>query len=503
MTNPTKTLMIQGTTSNAGKSFLTAALCRIFKQDGYRVAPFKSQNMALNSYITKDGLEMGRAQVMQAEAAGIEPTVEMNPILLKPTSHTGSQVIVNGEILGNMSAMDYYARKKQLLPHVEKAFQKLSGEYDIIVIEGAGSPAEINLKDNDIVNMGMARLAKAPVLLAGDIDRGGVFASLYGTVKLLEEEEQRQIKGLIINKFRGDVEILRPGLRMIEEKTGIPVVGVVPMTPLDLDDEDSLSERLNQRQTAGAVDIAVVHLPHISNFTDFNVFEGMKEISLRYVRQAKDLGKPDLLILPGTKNTMGDLQWLRESGLEAAILRQAETDTPVVGICGGYQMLGEELSDPHGVEQGGTMRGMGLLNARTVFEPAKTRTQIRGHILWGANTEEQFREREVRGYEIHMGRTFNLGRCRETIRLEDGRTDGLCNDRETVFGTYLHGIFDFGDLAAFVVRRLMEKKGLDPGSWHFDSEAHKQQEYDKLAALVRSSLDMDKIYKILEEGMEC
>ena len=500
---PPKTIMIQGTTSNAGKSFLTAALCRIFKQDGYRAAPFKSQNMALNSYITKNGLEMGRAQVMQAEAAGIEPTVEMNPILLKPTSHTGSQVIVNGEVLGNMSAMDYYAYKKQLIPKVEQAFQKLSQNFDIIVIEGAGSPAEINLKDNDIVNMGMAKLAKAPVLLAGDIDRGGVFASLYGTVKLLEPEEQQRIKGLIINKFRGDVEILRPGLTMIEEKTGIPVVGVVPMKPLDLDDEDSLSERLNRRQTEGAVDIAVIRLPHISNFTDFNVFEGMEGVSLRYVQQAREMGQPDLIFLPGTKNTMGDLQWLRESGLEASILRLAETGTPVVGICGGYQMLGEALEDPEGIEQGGSMAGMGLLNTRTIFEPAKTRTQVSGSVIWEEKMPDSFKGKKVRGYEIHMGRTCNLGRCQETIRLEDGRIDGLCNEAGTVFGTYLHGIFDYGDLAALVVIGLMRKKGLDPGSWHFDPEAHKEQEYDKLAELVRSSMDMDKIYEILEAGITC
>ena len=285
-----KVIMVQGTMSNAGKSFLVAGLCRVFMQDGYRTAPFKSQNMALNSYITKDGLEIGRAQAMQAEAAGIEPTVEMNPILLKPTSNVGSQVIVNGEVLGNMKAMDYYANKKQLVPEIEKAFEKLSGEYDIIVIEGAGSPAEINLKENDIVNMGMARIAKAPVLLCGDIDRGGVFASLYGTVKLLEDEEQSMIKGLIINKFRGDVEILKPGLQMIEEKTGIPVVGVVPLTPLDIDDEDSLSDRLTHTGQKGGIDLAVIRLPHISNFTDFNVFERMDGVSLRYVGSAGELG---------------------------------------------------------------------------------------------------------------------------------------------------------------------------------------------------------------------
>ena len=344
-----KVIMVQGTMSNAGKSFLVAGLCRVFMQDGYRTAPFKSQNMALNSYITKDGLEIGRAQAMQAEAAGIEPTVEMNPILLKPTSNVGSQVIVNGEVLGNMKAMDYYANKTRLIPEIEKAFQKLSDEYDVIVIEGAGSPAEINLKENDIVNMGMARIAKAPVLLCGDIDRGGVFASLYGTVKLLTEEEQAMIKGLVINKFRGDVEILKPGLSMIEEKTGIPVVGVVPMTPLDLDDEDSLSDRLTHTGKKGGIDLAVIRLPHISNFTDFNVFERMEGVSLRYVGSTEELGVPDLIFLPGTKNTMDDLAWLRESGLEAAVLRCSAQKIPVVGICGGYQMLGELLEDPDGV----------------------------------------------------------------------------------------------------------------------------------------------------------
>lgn len=503
MIHKAKAIMIQGTASNAGKSFLTAGLCRVFMQDGYRAAPFKSQNMALNSYITKDGLEMGRAQVMQAEAAGIEPRVEMNPILLKPTSHTGSQVIVNGQVLGNMSATDYFAYKKQLVPKVEAAFEKLSEDFDIIVIEGAGSPAEINLRDCDIVNMGMAKIAKAPVLLTGDIDRGGVFASLYGTVKLLEEEEQQRIKGFIINKFRGDVEILRPGLDMIEEKTGIPVVGVVPMTPLDLDDEDSLSERLNHTEAQGIIDIAVIRLPHISNFTDFNVFERMDGVSLRYVKHLEALGNPDLIFLPGTKNTMVDLRWLRESGLEAAIVRHAEMRTPVVGICGGYQMLGEELEDPDEVEQGGTMRGMGLLNTRTVFEPVKTRTQIGGCVIREEDVPLSTTGKDVCGYEIHMGRTYNLGRSRETIQLEDGRIDGLCNEAGTVFGTYLHGIFDFGDLAALLVGRLMQKKGMDPGSWHFDPEAHKQQEYDKLADLIRSSLDMDKIYEILEVGITC
>ncbi len=382
-----KAIMVQGTMSNSGKSFLTAGLCRVFMQDGYKVAPFKSQNMALNSYITKDGLEIGRAQAMQAEACGIEPTVDMNPILLKPTSHVGSQVIVNGEVRGNRKAMDYYRDKKQLRTDVMEAYGRLAKEYDIIVIEGAGSPAEINLRENDIVNMGMAKMAKAPVLLVGDIDRGGVFAALYGTVKLLEEDEQAMIKGLVINKFRGDAKILKPGLQMIEERLKIPVLGVVPMEQLDIDDEDSLSDRLTQTQKGAGVDVAVIHLPHISNFTDFSVFERMDGVSLRYVQKPGMLGNPDLILLPGTKNTMDDLQWLRQSGMEALILRQAEKKTPVIGICGGFQMLGQVLEDPYGVEHGGSMRGMGLLDTRTVFSQAKTRTRILGRMEQGAGLE--------------------------------------------------------------------------------------------------------------------
>ncbi len=498
-----KVIMVQGTMSNSGKSFLTAGLCRVLWQDGYRVAPFKSQNMALNSYITKDGLEIGRAQAMQAEACGIEPTVDMNPILLKPTSQVGSQVIVNGEVRGNMRAMDYYRDKSSLVPDVMAAYERLDREYDVIVIEGAGSPAEINLKEHDLVNMGMAKMVKAPVLLVGDIDRGGVFAALYGTVKLLEEEEQRMIKGLVVNKFRGDVEILRPGLSMIEEKTGIPVVGVVPMERLDLDDEDSLSERLLQTKKGAGVDVAVIHLPHISNFTDFAAFERMEGVSLRYVQKPGMLEEPDLILLPGTKNTMDDLAWLRESGMEALILRQAEKKTSVVGICGGFQMLGEVMEDPYHVEHGGTMRGMGLLNTRTVFSEEKTRTQICGKMIKGAGLFGGWEGKEVSGYEIHMGTSENLGGCKELIRLEDGRIDALSNEDGSVLGSYLHGIFDTPGFAEMMMRQIMEKKGMDFEHWNFDLAAHKEQEYDKLADLVRRSLDMKKIYEILEAGIGC
>ena len=324
-----KCIMVQGTMSGAGKSLLCTALCRILAQDGYKTAPFKSQNMALNSFVTRDGLEMGRAQVVQAQAAGIEPDVRMNPILLKPSSDVGSQVIVNGEVRGNMPAAEYFRHKRALVPDILRAYNSLAEEYGILVIEGAGSPAEINLKADDIVNMGLAELVDAPVLLAGDIDRGGVFAQLYGTVALLEERERSRIKGLIINKFRGDVEILRPGLAMLEDKTGLPVLGVVPYLDADIEDEDSLSERLCRKKTVKPLDVAIVRLPHISNFTDFIPLEQHLLLGVRYLRTVRELGAPDLVLLPGTKNTVEDLLWLRQSGLEAALQKLAAGGTAV------------------------------------------------------------------------------------------------------------------------------------------------------------------------------
>ena len=328
-----KSIMVVGTMSSAGKSVVTAGLCRMFHQDGYRVAPFKSQNMALNSYITKDGLEMGRAQVMQAEAAGIAPDIRMNPILLKPTSEAGSQVIVNGKVYDNLRAKEYYQRKQELIPEIRTAYESLAEEYDIVVLEGAGSPAEINLRDVDIVNMGMAAISDSPVIVVGDIDRGGVFASLYGTIALLRPEERRRIQGIIINKFRGDISILESGLTMLEELTGVPVLGVLPYLPLHLEEEDSLAEQLSVQTADGTgLDIAVIRLPRIANFTDFAALSGIEGVSVRYVTHRSELGTPDLLILPGTKNTLSDLRWLRESGLEAAILKLHEKGCLLFGI---------------------------------------------------------------------------------------------------------------------------------------------------------------------------
>ena len=501
-----KVIMIQGTMSNAGKSLVTAGLCRVFKQDGYKVAPFKSQNMALNSFITKEGLEMGRAQVMQAEACGIEPSVNMNPILLKPTNDVGSQVIVNGEVLGNMSARDYYKKKTELIPHIMEAYNNLAKEYDIIVMEGAGSPAEINLKENDIVNMGMAKLVNSPVLLVGDIDRGGVFASIAGTLMLLEEDERKMIKGTIINKFRGDVNILKPGLDMIEEITKTPVVGVVPYMELDIDDEDSLSERFNNKGTVDLIDIAVIRLPRISNFTDFNTFEYIPGVSLRYVKSVRELKDPDMIIFPGTKNTMEDLKWLRESGLETQILKQAAKGKVIFGICGGYQMLGMELSDPFNVESGGTMAGMGLLPTKTVFEKEKVRTRVSGNFNEVSGILAELSYVEFEGYEIHMGQTtydFNEEELTtvDNVNGEDIiKNDGLYKDN--VYGSYIHGIFDKEEVSKAIVESLCIHKGIDYSSIStVDIEKYKEEQYDKLAEGIRNSLDMKAIYKILESGI--
>lgn len=496
-----KAIMIQGTASNAGKSLLAAALCRIFKQDGYRVAPFKSQNMALNSFITREGLEMGRAQVVQAEAAGVEPSVRMNPILLKPTNDKGSQVIVNGVPRGNMGAAEYYRHKKELRPQVEAAFRALSREYDVIVIEGAGSPAEINLRDDDFVNMGMAAMADAPVLLCGDIDRGGVFASLYGTVKLLEPDEQDRIKGLIINKFRGDVEILRPGLAQLEAVAGKRVLGVVPMLDVDIDDEDSLSSRLGRSKRVGLVDVAVIRLPRLSNFTDFNPLERMEAVTLRYVSGPRELGNPDLVILPGTKNTMDDLRWLRESGLEAQILKHASRGGAVAGICGGYQMLGREVSDPQGVEGGGVMAGVGLLDASTVFLGEKTRTRVSGTFHGAQGIFAGMNGVDFEGYEIHMGETTlqDGAEALSRVKSEAGgeKPDGLsCGN---VWGVYVHGVFDRGGCAEALVNCLLRVKGLDPSAASVDWKEYQQQQYDALADGVRKALDMEQVYRILNK----
>lgn len=481
-----KNIMIQGTMSNAGKSLLAAGLCRIFKQDGYRVAPFKSQNMALNSFITKNGAEMGRAQVVQAEAAGIEPDVRMNPILLKPTTDVGSQVIVNGQVQGNMRAMEYYRRKREFIPAVMEAYNSLAQEYDIIVIEGAGSPAEINLKATDIVNMGLAELVDAPVLLVGDIDRGGVFAQLYGTIALLEPQEQQRIKGTIVNKFRGDRAILQPGIDILEKICGVPVAGVIPYTHVDIDDEDSLSTRFHTGDGRKDIDIAVVKLPRISNFTDVSPLERFESVSVRYIERPDQLHQPDMILLPGTKSTIADLLWLRQSGLEAAICQQAARGCIVFGICGGYQMLGASVRDPLGVEAAGVteIKGMGLLPMDTVFQGEKVQQQTSGVFGEIPGALHSLSGMKYTGYEIHMGRS----RQQLAPLVNQGN----------VYGSYIHGIFDGAGIAQAIIGDLAARKGIDPGTLTvFDPERYKQEQYDKLADAVRGGLDMDFVYKVL------
>lgn len=489
--------MIQGTMSNAGKSFLVAGLCRIFKQDGYRVAPFKSQNMALNSFITEEGLEMGRAQVMQAEAAGIKPMVCMNPILLKPTNHIGSQVIVNGVVQGNMNAKDYFEYKKQLIPDIKKAFRKLEEYADIIVIEGAGSPAEINLRENDIVNMGLAEIVDAPVLLVGDIDRGGVFAQLLGTLMLLKDDEKDRVKGLIINKFRGDKTILDPGITMLEEKGHVPVTGVVPYMELALEDEDSLTERFDNKKEC-LIDIAVIRYPRISNFTDFNVFEQMDEVSVRYVTSVSKLHNPDMIILPGSKNTMGDLKWMRQKGLEAAIKQYSE-EKPVFGICGGLQLLGSKISDPDTVEEGGKMSGMGLLPIVTVLKKEKVQSQVSGKLNVIGGIFSDISNLPYNGYEIHMGNTYHLSD--EKMENEIKTRIITSDDNENIYGTYVHGIFDKSEIASSIINALAKKKGITIEDNQIeDYQSFKEKQYDKLADTLREYLNMEEIYGMLKES---
>lgn len=518
-----KVIMVQGTMSNVGKSLIVAGLCRILKQDGYKVAPFKSQNMALNSYITDDGLEMGRAQVMQAEAAKIKPSVYMNPILLKPTNDIGSQVIVNGKVRGNMKAVDYYKYKTNLIPEIKKAFETLEEEYDVIIIEGAGSPAEINLRENDIVNMGLAEMLDAPVILVGDIDRGGVFAQLIGTLILLEEAEKNRIRGLIINKFRGDKEILQPGIKMLEEKSNKKVVGVVPYENLNLEDEDSLTEKFDNNLQK-AIDIVVIKYPRISNFTDFDVFSRYENVSVRFVDNCKNFKNPDLIILPGTKNTIADMKWLRESGLEMKI-RKCE-NIPIWGICGGYQMLGEEIIDSYGVESGGKISAMGFLPMKTVLSKIKTTRQVKGKFKNVNGIFKKLSGKSFTGYEIHMGKTepnektnnkkenFEYSElCKDNILKDkallerlDGSVDGIFVTKaiesgvRDIYGTYIHGIFDNDNISDIIIESISQKKGLSFSKMcNFDYSEFKEKEYDKLADLLRNNINMKEIYNILDE----
>lgn len=482
-----KVIMVQGTMSNAGKSLVAAGLCRIFRQDGFRAAPFKSQNMALNSFITKDGLEMSRAQVMQAEAAGMEPDVAMNPILLKPTSDCGSQVIVNGQVKGNMTAREYFAYKKNLIPELLKAFNRLAAENDIIVIEGAGSPAEINLRENDIVNMGLAQMVDAPVLLVGDIDRGGVFAQLYGTVELLEENERKRIKGLIINKFRGDKSLLDSGVNIIEDRCHIPVVGILPYMNLSLEDEDSLSERFSQHKD-GIVNIGAIKFPHISNFTDLNVFEQIEGVAVHYITRPEEIPSMDMIVLPGTKNTIADLKWMRTSGIEAAVKKYSDAKI-VFGICGGYQMLGKTIYDPDNVEEGGSVKGMELLDCETTLLKNKTRTQVKSKAGQVDGRLQFLSNKKISGYEIHMGKTI----------VAFGKAFPAGTSFGNVYGSYIHGFFDEGNIAFLICNYLAEQKGAALSENKIDYKAFKEKQYNLLADGIRKNINMEAVYEIIRK----
>ncbi len=504
---PAKCLMIQGTASSVGKSILVTALCRIFKQDGFRVAPFKSQNMALNSFVTRDGGEMGRAQVTQAEAAGIEPTVDMNPVLLKPEADAKSQVIIRGKVSRSLSADKYYRHTPRLLRVVEESLNRLRSEYDVVVIEGAGSPAEINLKAREIVNMRVARMAQSPVLLCGDIDRGGVFAAVVGTMELLDEDERNYIKGFIINKFRGDLKLLQPALKLLEERTSRPVLGVVPyFRGITIAQEDSvyLDERPESPASAD-LDIVIIHLPHISNYDDFDPLEE-EGCRVRYVTQPGQMGNPNLIIIPGTKSTTSDLLHLWESGLAENIVQLAKSGTPVIGICGGYQILGRSLLDPQGVESEmeGAL-GLGLLDVVTTFATDKSTRQVRAQVASDNGLLEGTEGQEVVGYEIHMGQTEGGGdtsafRIRETPQGEVDYFDGRLNAQGTVLGTYLHGLFHNPGFRKALLNSLRRRCGL-PEKWD-STVTKKEEQYDRLAEVVRHSLDMPAIYRILERGVD-
>lgn len=492
--------MVQGTASDVGKSMLCTALCRLFADDGWRVAPFKSQNMALNSYVTADGGEIGRAQGVQAEAARVSPTTDMNPILLKPKQDMVAEVIVHGKHYADLDAKDYRERYvEQAMPIVTASLRRLQQAYDIIVIEGAGSPAEINLRDRDIANMRMADLADAAVILVADIERGGVFSSIVGTLELLTPDERRRVEGIVINKFRGRRDLLDDGIRWLEERTGIPVLGVLPYLEVEIEAEDSLALsalRLKRPKTGEfPIDAAVIRLPRISNFTDVDPLFDEPGVGIRYVQSPAELGTPDLLILPGTKNTMDDLNWLRRAGFEPLIRDLRRGGTQIVGICGGFQMLGERLLDPDGIEDtGGEAHGLGLLPVETVFLPGKQTRHISGQLLDWPDVAEP-----LTGYEIHLGRTRL---CRDGavpfLLLKDGREDGAVSRDGRVIGTYLHGLFHNRLFTRALCNRIRRRKGLTPlGDEVVSDSIRRETAYDRLAAHVRQHLDLAAIYRML------
>ena len=494
-----RTLMVQGTASSVGKSLMVAALCRIFRDRGLRVAPFKSQNMALNSAVTADGHEIGRAQAVQARAAGVAPTVHMNPILLKPETDMRAQVVLRGKPIGSMRFGEYHERRPELVAAIRESLATLRAAYDVVVIEGAGSPAEINLKDRDIVNGFVAEMADAPVLLVGDIDRGGVFASLYGTVALLDDAERARIRGFIINKFRGEYDILAPALPMIEARLGLPVLGVVPfLRELRLPEEDgmSLEDRAAGAPEAHQIEVAVVALPHLSNFDDFLPLQRHPRVHVRWVDTPRELLRADLVVLPGTKATVRDLEWLRQRGLDRAIAARVDLRLPVLGICGGCQMLGTTIDDPDGIESDRRhTKGLGLLPLITRFDATKVTQQVEGKT--STSTFLGTEGIQVQGYFIHMGRTEG-GAGHEAFEL-GSRLDGAVAEGGAVVGTMMHGIFESPPLVDGLVRSLRAGDGLRLGESDLvrpDPEA----EYNRLAQSVREAVDIERIIEMMGPG---
>ena len=509
----TKHIMLQGTSSHVGKSILTTALCRIFYQEGMSVVPFKAQNMALNSYVTKDGDEMGRAQVAQAEAAGLEPFVEMNPVLLKPTGNACSQVILMGKAVGNMSAREYHkGYSLKAFDTVKEAIRRLEERFDMMVIEGAGSPAEVNLKANDIVNMRIAKYLNAPVLLIADIDRGGALASLVGTLELLEPDERALVKGLIINKFRGDVTILQPALDFLEEKTGKPVLGVIPYLPdLGIEDEDSVSlddKKTQAKDKANApIKIAVIQTPKISNFTDFDALSKEDDVNLYYVKEGQEIGDADLILLPGSKNTTEDMLYLRDSGMEKALNEAHEKNIPIIGICGGYQMLGEKISDPwHTESDNDSVKGLGFLPMETTFVEKKLTSQVEAKCLSWEFLGEKLSIDDLFGYEIHMGTTKFTKEANHPFMITKRAdkdvqvAEGMINQEQNVMGAYIHGIFDNDKYRRSLINILRKRKGLEALPVSTNYAAAKQAAFNRLADTVRQNMNMEKLREILQEA---
>ena len=488
-------LMIVGTSSGAGKSLFVTALCRIFYKDKYKVSPFKSQNMALNSYITKDGKEMGRAQVVQAEASGLEPDVNMNPILLKPSTMNKIQIIICGKSIGNMSGVKYNQYKKNLIPILKETYSKIENENDIVVIEGAGSPAEINIKEEDISNFAMARIADAPVILVADIDRGGVFASIYGTIMLLKEEDRKRIKGIVINKFRGNKEVLKSGFDIIENLTGVKTLGVIPYTDIDIEDEDSLSEKYKSfklNKNSNKIKISVIKLKHISNVTDIDALSIYDDVEIQFVTERSQIGNEDLLIIPGSKNSIDDLKWLKESGIAEEIIKRARTETIIFGICGGFQILGNKVKDPYHIEGDiEELNGLGLLDLETIMENEKTLVQYKGKLSVNNGILKTLNNFEIKGYEIHQGIT----KGNEKNLTTDERT--IFVNRDNIIATYLHGIFDNKDFTDTLLNEIRRRKGLEEVNDNISYEEYKKKEFDKLEKLVRKNVDIDEIYKII------